>query len=318
MKVIDHIQRAQNAKVPIVSCEIVPPPRGRSAQEIIDTVEILEPLNPSWIDVTSHSSMAYYHEKNDGTVEKRIYKKRPGTLGICGIIQNRFKIDTVAHILCKGYTREETEDALIELHYLGIHNILALRGDGPNYTKEISKIRTTNMYASDLVKQAFELRQGKFVEDISDSMPLDFCVGVAGYPEKHFEAANMKMDLMALKAKVDAGADYIVTQMFFDNQKYFDFVKACRDFGIQVPIIPGLKIIKTLNQMTSLPKTFHVDLPVELADEIMEKPKHVEEIGANWALKQCEQLLSFGVPALHFYIMNDATQVKGICQKLGI
>lgn len=318
MKVIDHISNALAAKQPLVSCEIVPPPRGKSAQEIIDTVEVLEPVKPAWIDVTSHSSMAYYHEKNDGTVEKRIYKKRPGTLGICGIIQNRFKIDTVAHILCKGYSREETEDALIELHYLGIHNMLALRGDGPNYNKEISKIRSANQYASDLVKQVCELRQGKFLEDISDSMPLNFCVGVAGYPEKHFEAANMKMDLTALKAKVDAGADYIVTQMFFDNQKYFDFVKACRDSGIQVPIIPGLKVIKSMAQVTSLPKTFHVDLPSALVDEMMDKPTHVEEIGVRWTLQQCEQLLSFGVPALHFYIMNDAGQIVNICKKLGI
>lgn len=318
MKVTEHIKRAQSTGKPLVSCEIVPPPRGRSAQEIIDTVEILEPVHLAWIDVTSHSSMAYYHEKSDGTVEKRIYKKRPGTLGICGIIQNRFKIDTVAHILCKGYTREETEDALIELHYLGIHNILALRGDGPNYTKEVSKIRTVNQYASDLVKQAYELRQGRFIEDISDSMPLDFCIGVAGYPEKHFEAANMKMDLTALKAKVDAGADYIVTQMFFDNQKYFDFVKSCREMGIQVPIIPGLKIIKTLNQITSLPKTFHVDLPTELVDQLVENPKHAQEIGVNWAQKQAQELLKAGVPVLHFYIMNDALQVKNICQKIGL
>jgi len=316
MKVIEHVEKAIAAKQTLFSCEIVPPPRGKSAQEIIDTVELLTPIRPAWIDVTSHSSMAYYHEKNDGSVEKRIYKKRPGTLGICGIIQNRFKIDTVAHILCKGYTREETEDALIELHYLGIHNILALRGDGPNYNKEISKNRTANLYASDLVKQATDLRKGIFLDEISDSSPLDFCVGVAGYPEKHFEAANMKMDLHALKLKVDAGADYIVTQMFFDNQKYFDFVKACRAVGINVPIIPGLKVIKTYNQLTTLPKTFHVDLPTPLVDEILENPKHVEEIGKRWAIKQCEELLNFGVPVLHFYIMNDAPQIVEIFKGL--
>lgn len=316
MKIIEHIQKAEQTKNPIISCEIVPPPRGKSAQDVIDTVETLLPISPSWIDVTSHSSMAYYHEKNDGSVEKRIYKKRPGTLGICGIIQNRFKIDTVAHILCKGYSREETEDALIELHYLGIHNILALRGDGPNYVKAISKNRTANQYASDLVKQACELRKGQFLEDISDSAPLDFCVGVAGYPEKHFEAANMKMDLQALKLKVDAGADYIVTQMFFDNQKYFEFVQACRDIGITVPIIPGLKVIKSFNQISTLPKTFHVDLPTSLVDEIVENPRHVEEIGKRWALRQCEELLNYGVPVLHFYIMNDAPQIVDIYKSL--
>ncbi len=316
MKVIEHIQKANALKRTLFSCEIVPPPRGKSAQEIIDMVEILSPIHPSWIDVTSHSSMAYYHEKNDGSVEKRIYKKRPGTLGICGIIQNRFKIDTVAHILCKGYSREETEDALIELHYLGIHNILALRGDGPNYNKAISKNRTANVYACDLVKQAAELREGSYLEDISDCAPLDFCVGVAGYPEKHFEAANMKMDLQALKWKVDAGADYIVTQMFFDNQKYFDFVKSCREIGINVPIIPGLKVIKSYNQITSLPKTFHVDLPDQLVDEIVENPDHIEEVGRRWTIRQCEELLNFGVPALHFYVMNDAPTIVDIHRAL--
>lgn len=318
MKVTDHIQRAIQNKQPLISCEIVPPPRGRSAQEIIETVELLAPVRPAWIDVTSHSSMAYYHEKSDGSVERRIYKKRPGTLGICGIIQNRFKIDTVAHILCKGFSREETEDAMIELHYLGIHNMLALRGDGPNYNKEISKSRTANHQASDLVKQACELRRGQFLEDISDSAPLDFCVGVAGYPEKHFEAANMKMDLQALKQKVDAGADYVVTQLFFDTQKYIEFVKSCREIGITVPIVPGLKVLRSVAQVTTLPKTFHVDLPSELVDNIMENPTHVAEIGKKWALKQCEELLSFGVPALHFYIMNDANHIVEIGKKLGI
>lgn len=313
MKVIEHLLKA---KGPTLSCEIVPPPRGRSAQDIIDTVEALSPANPSWIDVTSHSSMAYYHEKNDGSVEKRIFKKRPGTLGICGIIQNRFKIDTVAHILCKGYSKEETEDALIELHYLGIHNILALRGDGPNYNKEISKNRTANYYAADLVRQATDLKKGIFIEDIADSNPLDFCVGVAGYPEKHFEAANMKMDLQFLKQKVDAGADYVVTQMFFDNEKYFTFVKACRDIGIKVPILPGIKILKTHNQITTLPKTFHVDIPDLLVDEIVENPGHTEEIGMRWALKQCEDLLAAGAPGLHFYVMNDAPQIVKIYNSL--
>lgn len=313
MKVIEHLTQA---KEPTFSCEIIPPPRGRSAQDVISTVEALVPANPLWIDVTSHSSMAYYHEKNDGSVERRIFKKRPGTLGICGIIQNRFKIDTVAHILCKGYSKEETEDALIELHYLGIHNILALRGDGPNYNKEISKNRSANHFAVDLVRQASDLKKGTFMEEISDSNPLDFCVGVAGYPEKHFEAANLKMDLMFLKQKVDAGADYIMTQMFFDNEKYFSFVKACREVGITVPILPGLKVIKTHNQISTLPKTFHVDFPDQLVDEIVENPGHTEEIGVRWAMKQCIELLEKGAPGLHFYVMNDAHQIVNIYKKL--
>lgn len=313
MKVIDHLLKSSE---PLFSCEIVPPTRGKSAQEIIETVETLEPAKLSWIDVTSHSSMASYHEKDDGSVQRKIVKKRPGTLGICGIIQNRFKIDTVAHILCKGFTKEETEDALIELHYLGIHNVLALRGDGPNYNKEISKSRTINHFATDLVRQAVELRQGLYLEEISDCDALDFCVGVAGYPEKHFESANLKMDLQYLKQKVDAGADYIVTQMFFENERYFDFVKACREIGINCPIIPGLKMIKSAGQIATLPKTFHVDIPTALVEEISVTPNHAAEIGQNWAFKQSLQLMQRGAPAIHFYVMNDAPQIAEIFRKL--
>ncbi len=313
MKVIEHIQ---NSKSPTFSCEIVPPPRGRSAQDIIDMVEIFTDINLAWIDVTSHSSTASYQEKSDGTIARRIYKKRPGTLGICGIIQNRFKIDTVAHILCKGFTKEETEDALIELHYLGIHNILALRGDGPNYTKEVSKNRTVNAYTEDLVKQTINLRQGHFIEDISNTDSMDFCVGVAGYPEKHFESANLSMDLKFLKQKVDAGADYIVTQMFFENKHYFEFVKSCREIGIKVPIIPGLKVIKSANQISNLPKTFHVDIPSPLVDEVLQNKQHAEEIGLEWAYKQSLSLLEMGAPGLHYYVMNDAPQIVNIFKKL--
>lgn len=309
MKVIEHLAAARE---PLFSYEIVPPPRGRSVQDILQIVEALAPLNPPWIDVTAHASNAYYHENPDGTIVRKTLRKRPGTIGICGIIQNRFRIDTVAHILCLGFTREETEDALIELNFLGIHNVLALRGDFPNYEKEISKNRSVNKYASDLVCQFADLRKGTFVETISNSAPLDFCVGIAGYPEKHFEAANLKTDLQYLKYKVDCGADYIVTQMFYDNQKYFDFVKACRSVGIQVPIIPGVKILRSQAQLRSIPKTFHIDLPHELVDEVMENPKHAEEVGKRWTMQQVEGLLAAGVPGVHFYIMNDTPAVVDI------
>lgn len=313
MKVIEHLDKAKD---PLFSYEIVPPPRGRSVQDLIEIVSTLQPLNPPWIDVTAHASSAFYNEKDDGSVERKIYKKRPGTIGICGIIQNRFRIDTVAHLLCLGFTREETEDALIELNYLGIHNILALRGDGTNYQKTIDKNRTINHHASDLVEQIHELRQGRFLGDISDSAPLEFGIGVAGYPEKHFEAANLKTDILNLKKKIEAGADYIVTQMFFDNKYYFEFVKQCRDAGINVPIIPGLKMIKSASQLTNLPKHFHIDIPTELSDEIMNNPKHTAEIGQRWAHKQAQELLEHKAPCVHFYVMNDTAHVADIVKKL--
>lgn len=317
MKVIDHIHKtlAKNSG-PEFSYEIVPPPRGRSVKDIIDIVEGLSDVEPQWIDVTSHASSAYYLENNDGSIQKKTYRKRPGTLGICGIIQNRFRIDTVAHILCQGFTKEETEDALIELNFLGIHNVLALRGDSLNYSKEISKNRSVNQYAADLVEQINGLKQGKFIEDISNSTPLDYCIGVAGYPEKHFEAANFKTDILNLKKKVDAGADYLVTQMFFDNKSFYSFKAACLEAGIHVPIIPGLKIIRSAVQLKTIPKTFNVDLPEVLVDEILETPGSAEEIGLSWAKKQVEDLVNKGEKNIHFYIMNDTNLVLDLVHKI--
>lgn len=315
MKVIEHIQ--QNIaldKGPQFSFEIVPPARGKSVKEIIDIAETLSQLNPAWIDVTSHASSAYFHERMDGVIEKKTFKKRPGTLGICGIIQNRFKIDTVAHILCLGFSKEETEDALIELNFLGIQNVLALRGDYPNYQKEFAKNKSLNVYAGDLVEQIKELNQGKFIEETNDAAPLDFCVGVAGYPEKHFEAANIKTDLKCLKDKVDRGADFVCTQMFFENQNFFSFKAACAEVGIRVPIVPGLKVLKSAAQLKSLPKTFHIDLPDDLVDEVLASPQHTSEIGKRWAIRQVEELIAAGEKNIHFYIMNDAKEVVDIAK----
>lgn len=313
MKVIEHLIKAKN---PLFSYEIVPPPRGRSIQDIIEIVEALMPLNPAWIDVTAHASAAYYNERADGSIERKIYKKRPGTIGICGIIQNRFKIDTVAHLLSLGYSREETEDALLELNFLGIHNILALRGDGPNYKKEISKDRSQNHFASELVEQIVNINKGIFLEEIQGgAAKFDFCVGVAGYPEKHFEAPNLKLDIANLKKKVEAGADYVVTQMFFDNAHYFKFVECARAEGITVPIIPGLKVLKSTSQLVNIPKNFYIDFPDELVDLATRDPKHIVEIGKQWAIKQAEGLLSAGVPGVHFYIMNDTQTIVDIVAK---
>ncbi len=313
MHVIEHLSRA---KTPLFSYEIVPPPRGTSVQAIIETVEALQPLHPPWIDVTSHSSTSYLRERNDGALERKTFRKRPGTLGICGIIQNRFKIDTVAHVLCLGFSREETEDALIELNFLGIHNVLALRGDAPNFQKETRKDRTNNNFAHDLVAQVQELKKGKFIEDLEGTSPLNYCVGVAGYPEKHFESPSLKTDIMYLKKKVEAGAEYIVSQMFFDNQKFLSFVEQCRAAGINVPIIPGLKMIRSAVHLRTLPKTFHIDLPDQLVGEIMESPDHAAEIGKAWTHKQAEELLQKGFPSLHFYVLNDSSLVLDVVRKL--
>ncbi len=313
MKVSEHLAKANQS---LFSFEIVPPQRGNSGKEILDIVETLQPLQPSWIDVTSHSSSEYYKERDDGALERKTLRKRPGTLGICGVIQNRYNIDTVAHVLSLGFTREETEDALIELNFLGVHNILALRGDVPNFQKVIPKDRSANMYANELVTQISNLKKGIFLDQLDTAFPLDFCVGVAGYPEKHFEAASLKLDIQNLKKKVDAGAEYIVTQMFFDNQKYFRFVEQCKEAGITVPIVPGLKIIRSIGQLKTIPKNFYIDLPDQLVDEINSNPKHCKEIGSAWGLKQSEELLNAKVPCLHYYVLNDAENIASIVKKL--
>jgi len=298
-----------NTKAPFFSFEIIPPMRGKGVQAVIDIVENLAPYSPGWIDVTSHPSGIHYKEHNDGSIKKRIYRKRPGTLGICGIIKNRFQIESCAHLLCNGFTKEETEDALIELNYLGIENVLAIQGDGLDYKKIISKERSSNIYASDLVTQIENIKKGKYHDELIGARPLDFCVGVAGYPEKHFMAPSIKQDVAYLKKKVDLGAEYITTQMFFDNKKYYDFVKACREEGITCPIIPGLKILRTVKQLQNIPKSFFIDFPDELVDEVMSNQDHVEEIGIKWAQNQAKDLFDKGVPNVHFYVMNNANAV---------
>ncbi len=314
MKVVEHIERAQN---PLISYEIIPPKRGGSAEQVLSVVEELAPFEPPFIDMTSHAAEVYYEETGDGTWKRRVKRKRPGTLGLCAAIEARFGIDAVPHLLCQGFTREETEDALIELNYLGIENVVALTGDDKGYDKPVAPGRSRNEHAIDLVRQVSDMNAGRYLEEMAEAAPTDFCVGVGGYPEKHFKSPNLTWDILHLKRKVDAGAHFVTTQMFFDNDVYFDFVERCRDVGITVPIIPGLKILTRKRHLQFLPSFFHIDLPEALAAEVeAADEEHVEDIGVEWAIRQSEELMSRGVPCVHFYIMSSAGTVRRVVEPL--
>lgn len=316
MKVIEHLDRA---KEPLISFELIPPKRGGDINSLLAVLEDIVKYRPPFIDITSHAAEVYYDETPSG-IKKIIKRKRPGTLGICALIQNKYNIDAVPHVLTKGFTREETEDFLIELNYLGIQNVLAIRGDDSGYNKPIPVGKSVNLYASDLVKQMVDMNHGKFLEEnLLDAKPTEFCVGVSGYPEKHFEAPNMKTDVKYVKQKIDTGAEYVVTQMFYDNKYYFDFVDLCNQAGITAPVIPGLKILTSKVQLHTIPKNFYVSIPEELADEVMAaKPEHVLDIGVEWASKQVEELLNKNVPSVHFYIMQNSKPIVKLMERLKI
>ncbi|HEX7069886.1 MAG TPA: methylenetetrahydrofolate reductase [NAD(P)H] [Rhodothermales bacterium] len=314
MKVVEILDRARD---PMVSYELIPPRRGGSIAQIFEMVQDLMPFEPPFIDVTSHSAQVYYEEMADGSLKRRVKRKRPGTIGLCAAIKSRFGVETVPHLLCNGFTREETEDALIELHYLGIQNVMALRGDECDFKKPVPPEKSSNCFASDLVEQIVRMNNGRYIEELVDATPTDFCIGVAGYPEKHFEAPNATWDVLNLKRKVDAGAHYVTTQMFFDNRQYFAFVDKCREVGIDVPIIPGLKVLTTKRHLQSLPSVFHVSIPEALAAEAEAvKPEQVADVGVEWAIRQCEELLGAGVPCVHFYIMSTAQVVRRVVEPL--
>lgn len=314
MKVVELYEQSTS---PLISYEVIPPRRGASVQDVLKVVEDLVPYDPPFIDVTSHSAEVYYEENPDGTLRRLVKRKRPGTLGLCAAIQNRFGIEAVPHLLCLGFTKEETEDALIELNYLGIKNVMALRGDDKGFRKTVDPTRSANEHSTDLVRQISEMNQGNYLEELADAAPSDFCIGVAGYSEKHFEAPNLTWDILNVKKKVDAGAHYIVTQMFFNNESYFAFVDQCRAVGITVPIVPGLKVITTKRHLTTLPQFFHVEIPESLAAEVeAADPKHVKDVGVEWAIKQSEELLERGVPGLHYYIMSRSEIVRRVVDSL--
>jgi len=314
MKVTEHLA---NATGPLISFEIIPPERGGDLASLLSLIEDLAKHRPPFIDITSHAAEIIYVDTPNG-LHRRVTRKRPGTLGICALIQNKLNVDAVPHVLCEGFTREETEDFLIELHYLGIDNILAIRGDSQGHQKPLDGGRTRNHYASDLIGQITAMNHGRFLEDLTEASPTEFCVGAAGYPEKHVEAPNLMADVKRVKQKVEAGAEYIVTQMFFDNRHYFAFVDECRNQGIDVPIIPGLKILTNARQLTSIPRTFHCEIPTALANEVESAPEHARDIGVAWAVEQVRELLESDAPSVHFFVLTSSRAINAVLAKLGV
>ena len=312
MKVTEHIK---NAKKTLFSFEILPPLKGISIQSIYTSLDPLMEFNPSFVDVTYHREEFVYKKRADGLLERRSVRKRPGTVGICAAIMNKYQVDTVPHIICGGFSKEETENALIDLDFLGIDNVLVLRGDPIKSETYFSAEQDGHKYASELLGQVNEMNNGIYLdEELKNSAPTDFCIGVAGYPEKHFEAPNMRSDIHFLKKKVEAGADYIVTQMFFDNQQYFDFVNLCRENDITIPIIPGIKPMSTKKQLTLLPQRFHLNVPNPLVDQVLKCKTNeaVRQVGVEWAIQQTKELIEFGAPCIHFYTMGKSDNVQKI------
>lgn len=316
MKVTDHISQSNKT---LVSFEILPPLKGKGIQSLYSHLDPLMEFNPSFINVTYHRSEHTFKKRADGSFEKVVVRKRPGTESICASIMNKYNVDTVPHLICGGFGINETEDALINLNYLGIDNVLVLRGDAAKNESAFEPEPGGHQFAIDLLKQVKNLNDGIYLEeDLKNTMKTKFCIGVAGYPEKHFEAPNMESDLKHLKAKVDAGADYIITQMFFDNAKYFSFVNACREIGINVPIIPGLKPVYTKKQLTILPKTFHIDLPTPLSEAVQacKTDLDVEKIGEEWMIEQSKELKKAGVPVLHYYTLGRPVLVANVVKEV--
>jgi methylenetetrahydrofolate reductase (NADPH) len=312
MHVTAHLAKAKDT---LVSFEILPPLKGKTITSIYDHLDPLMEFKPSWINVTYHRSETMFKKKTDGTFEKVDVRKRPGTVGICAAIMNHYNIDAVPHIICGGFTKRETEDALIDLQFLGIDNALILRGDAAKNESSFEPEPGGNKYAIDLLKQVGQLNQGIYLdEDVLNGGKTDFCMGVSGYPEKHFEAPNFEIDLIKTKEKVDAGAEYIMTQMFFNNQKFLDYVQACRDMGITVPIIPGLKPITNKKQLTILPRIFHVDIPTDLSNAINKCKTDVEceQVGTEWLIQQSKELKAAGVPVLHYYTLGKPKVIKEV------
>ena len=317
MKVTEHIRKAEGKT--LFSFEILPPVKGKSIESIFHILDPLMEFSPSFINVTYHRSEQSFKRRPDGSFDRVDIRKRPGTVGICAALMNHYKVDAVPHLICGGFSKDETENALIDLNFLGIDNVLALRGDPPKNEKYFQPDPHGHHYAIDLVEQIEGLNRGVYLEDeIADGVKTDFCIGVAGYPEKHYESPNPDLDLMFLKKKMDAGADYITTQMFFDNSKYHQFVQRCRETGINVPIIPGLKPITSKKQLSGIPSIFHVDIPNDLATEMMKtrNDKDAELVGEEWLLAQTRDLIASGAPVVHFYTLGKPHIIYNVMKKI--
>jgi methylenetetrahydrofolate reductase (NADPH) len=312
--VIDHIN---DAKSTLFSFELLPPLKGQDFESTEKAIDPLMEFKPSFINITYHQQEVVYENLSNGLIKKHTVRKRPGTVGISAAIKYRYGVNVVPHIICGGFTREDTENALIDLQFLGINDVLAVRGDPQVGMKKFIPEPDGNVYSIDLVKQIIGLNKGEYLdEELLNTRAMNFCVGVAGYPEKHEESPNLDSDLHFLKKKIEAGAHYVVTQMFYDNQKYFDFVKRCLEAGIDVPIIPGLKPVSTKDQLMSIPKTFNVDIPSDLVKEMLKCKTNsdVRQLGVDWAIQQSKELMEFGVPVLHFYTMGKSDNVQKIAK----
>lgn len=316
MKVTQHIAEAKDT---IISFEILPPAKGKSIESIFGLLDPLMEFKPKFVNVTYHRAEQVYKKRADGSFERVEIRKRPGTVGICAAIMNKYKVEAIPHLICGGFSKEETENALIDLHYLGIKNVLALRGDAAANEKFFNPHPNGHRYAEDLVGQILALNKGHYLEDdIMDGVKTDFCIGVAGYPEKHFESPNADTDIYYLKRKLDLGADYVTTQMFFNNQHYYNYLQRCESHGVNVPIIPGLKPLTGKRQLTVIPSTFNVEVPVELCNEMLKARTDADgdKVGEEWLLMQCRDLLAHKVPVLHFYTLGKPHIVYNVLKKL--
>ena len=316
MKITDLLQEVKECQF---TFEILPPLKGQKAMEIFDNLDPLMEFKPPFIDVTYHRDETIYKRLDNGLLQEKVVRKRQGTVGICAAIMNRYDTETVPHVLCGGFSREETENLLIDLNFLGIENVVALRGDQAKHESYFTPHKEGNAFAIDLVHQIKDFNQGKYLdEELQNTTATNFCIGVAGYPEKHFEAPSLNLDIEYLKAKVEAGADYIVTQLFFDNSKYFAFVEKCRAAGITVPIIPGLKPLSTKRQLSILPQIFHVDIPDDFAIQAIKCKDNtqVRQLGIDLCIQQCKELRDAGVPVLHYYSMGNSQNIYEIASAI--